>query len=59
MEAKFVKISNLIVNVNDILSIRTHGQSLLIECTNTTHRIYFASEVSVDEELNRIYNIIK
>ena len=59
MEAKFVKCQNIIVNVNDILSIRACNQRLIIECTNKIHNIYFASESAVEEELNRIYNIIK
>lgn len=59
MEAKFVKCKNVIVNVNDILSIRACNQLLTIECTNKTHSIYFASDSEAEGELNRIYNIIK
>ena len=59
MEAKFVKCKNVIVNVNDILSIRACNQCLIIECTNKMHNIYFACDYEVEEELNRIYNIIK
>lgn len=59
METKFIKIRNLIINVNTIESIRTHGQYLLIECTNNTHNIYFTSEFEVEEELSRIYSILK
>lgn len=59
MEAKFIKSQDTIVNVNDILSIYTHGQSVIIECTNYNHEIYFSSEQAAQEELNRIYNIIK
>ena len=59
MEAKFVKCKNVIVNVNDILSIRACNQLLTIECTNKIHSIYFASDSEAEGELNRIYNIIK
>ena len=59
MEAKFIKIQDVIVNTKDILSAYTHGQSLIIECKNYTHDIYFSSEFYAAEELNRIYNIIK
>ena len=59
MEAKFVKCKNVVVNVNDILSIYVHDQDLIIECTNKTHNIYFASEHEAESECNRIYNIIK
>ena len=59
MEAKFIKSQDTIVNVNDILSIYVHGQSVIIECTNYNHEIYFSSEQAAQEELNRIYNIIK
>ena len=59
MEAKFIKIKNLIINSNTISSIRSHGQSLIIECANKTHNIYFTSDHEVEEELNRIYNILK
>lgn len=59
MEAKFIKSQDTIVNVNDILSIYVHDQELIIECTNKTHSIYFASDSEAEGELNRIYNIIK
>lgn len=59
METKFIKIQDLIINTNDILSVYTHGQSLIIECKNDTHDIYFSSEFYAAEELNRIYNILK
>ena len=59
METKFIKVSNRIINVNDIASIRTHGQLLIIECTNNTYNIYFASEREAEGELNRIYDKVK
>ena len=59
VEAKFIKCKNIVVNVNDILSIDVHEQELIIECTNKTRRVYFASDSEAEEELNRIYNIIK
>lgn len=59
MKAKFIKSQDTIVNVNDILSIYTHGQSVIIECANYTHDIYFSSEEAAQEELNRIYSLIK
>lgn len=59
MKTKFIKSQDTIVNVNDILSVYTHGQSVIIECTNYNHEIYFSSEQAAAEELNRIYNIIK
>lgn len=58
MEAKFIKCDTVIVNVNDILSIRTCGQRLTIECTNNTHDIYFSSEHGAEEELSRIFSIL-
>lgn len=58
-KTKFIKSQDTIVNVNDILSVYTHGQSVMIECTNYTHDIYFASEQAAEEELNRIYSLIK
>lgn len=59
MEAKFIKCKNVIVNSNDILSIKTSNQRLVIECTNKTHAVYFSSDYEAEEELNRIYNILK
>lgn len=59
MEAKFIKCQNVVVNANDILSITTHDQDLYITCKNKIHRIYFSSEHAAQEELNRIYNLIK
>ena len=59
MEAKFIKCKNVVINVNDILSIDVHEQELIIECTNKTHSIYFASDSEAEGELNRIYNIIR
>lgn len=59
MKAKFIKSQDAIVNINDILSIYTHGQSVIIECTNYTHDIYFSSEQAAQEELNRIYSLLK
>ena len=59
MKTKFIKSQDTIVNINDILSVYTHGQSVIIECTNYNHEIYFSSERAAAEELNRIYNIIK
>jgi hypothetical protein len=59
MEAKFVKCKNVIVNANDVLSIKMRNQCLIIECTNNTHNVYFASEPEAAEELNRIYSILK
>lgn len=59
MEAKFIKIQDIIVNTNDILSVYRHGQSMIIECKNETHDVYFSSELYAEEELNRIYNILK
>jgi hypothetical protein len=59
METKFIKIRNLIINANTISSIKIHAQSLIIECTNNTHSIYFTSDHEVEEELDRIYNILK
>lgn len=59
MKAKFIKSQDTIVNVNDILSIYTHGQSVIIECTNDEHDIYFSSEQAAQEEVNRIYSILK
>lgn len=58
MEAKFIKCENVIVNVNDISSIRTCGQRLIIECTNNTHDVYFSSERWAEEELSRIFSIL-
>lgn len=59
MNAKFIKIQDTIVNVNDILSIYRHEQSMIIECTNNEHDIYFSSEREAEEEIHRIYNILK
>ena len=59
MKAKFIKIQDIIVNTNDILSVYTHGQSVIIECKNDTYDVYFSSEFYAEEELNRIHNIIK
>lgn len=59
MEASFIKVRDIIINVNTIESIRAHGQFLLIECTNNTHHVYFSSDFEVEEELNRIYSLIK
>lgn len=59
MEAKFIKCKNVIVNVNDVLSITMRNQCLIIECTNNTRNVYFASEQEAAEELNRIYGILK
>lgn len=59
MKAKFIKIQDIIVNTNDILSVYTHGQSVIIECTNNEHDIYFSSEREAEEEIRRIYNILK
>lgn len=59
MKAKFIKCKNVIVNSNDILSIKTSNQRLVIECTNKTNAVYFSSEFYAEEELNRIHNIIK
>lgn len=59
METKFIKSQDTIVNVNDILSIYTHGQSVIIKCTDDEHEIYFSSEQEAQEEVNRIYNILK
>lgn len=58
MNAKFIKIQDTIVNANDILSIYRHGQSMIIECTNNEHDIYFSSEQAAQEELNRIYSLL-
>lgn len=58
METKFVKCKNVIVNANDILSIRTHEQRLIIECTNKTYDISFESSHYAEDELNRIYAIL-
>ena len=49
MKAKFIKIQDIIVNTNDILSVYTHGQSLIIECKNDTHDVYFSSEFYAEE----------
>ena len=59
MEAKFIKCENLILNANDILSIRTHESRLIIECTTKTHIIYFTSYREAKDELNKIYSILK
>lgn len=59
METKFVKCENLILNANDILSVRIHEQRLIIECTTKTHVIYFTSYCEAKDELNRIYSILK
>lgn len=59
MKTKFIKIQDTIVNVNDILSIHRHGQLMIIECTNNEHNIYFSSEQAAQEEVNRIYSILK
>lgn len=59
MGAKFIKIQDIIVNTKDILSVYTHGQSLIIECKNCTHDVYFSSEFYAAEEMNRICNILK
>lgn len=58
-KTKFIKIQDTIVNANDILSIYRHGQSMIIECTNNEHDIYFSSEREAEEEIRRIYNILK
>lgn len=58
MKAKFIKSQDTIVNVNDILSISRHGQSVIIECTNDEHDIYFSSEEAAEEEIRRIYSLI-
>jgi hypothetical protein len=58
MKAKFIKIQDTIVNTNDILSIYRHGQSVIIECKNDIHDIYFSSEFYAEQELNRIYAVL-
>ena len=59
MKAKFIKIQDIIVNTDDILSVYTHGQSVIIECKNDVHDVYFSSEFYAEQELNRIYSILK
>lgn len=59
MDAKFIKCQNTIINVNDILSITTHEQYLRIVCKYNVHNIYFQSEQEAQEELDRIYKLIK
>ena len=59
MKAKFIKIQDIIVNTNDILSVYTHGQSVIIECKNDVYDVYFSSEFYAEQELNRIYSILK
>ena len=58
MESKFIKIKDVIVNAYDILSVYTHGQSVIIECKNDTYDVYFSSEFYAEEELNRINAIL-
>ena len=58
MESKFIKIKDVIVNTNDILSVYTHGQSVIIECKNDTYDVYFSSEFYAEQELNRINAIL-
>ena len=59
MGAKFIKCQNVIVNTNDIKSVSAHGQRLTIKCIDEDYNIYFASEAGVEDELNRIYGILK
>lgn len=55
----FIKCGSVIVNTNDIKSITGCGQYIFIECANNEHRIYFSSENEVQNELDRIYKILK
>ena len=57
-KTKFIKCQDTIVNVNDIRSVYRWGQSVIIECANDEHDIYFASEQEAEEELCRIYSLI-
>lgn len=57
-KTKFIKSQDTIVNVNDILSVYRHGQSVIIECTNDEHDIYFSSEQAAEDEIHRIYSLI-
>lgn len=59
MGAKFIKCQDVIVNTNDIKSVSAHGQRLTIKCTDEEYNIYFASEACANDELNRIYSILK
>lgn len=57
-KTKFIKCQDTIVRVNDIRSVYRWGQSVIIECDNDEHDIYFSSEQEAEEELYRIYNLI-
>lgn len=59
MKAKFIKIQDTIINVNDIRYIYRHDQSVIIECVNDEHDIEFYSEQAAQDEVNRIYSILK
>lgn len=59
MSAKFIKCQDVIVNTNDIKSVSTHGQRLTIKCTDEDYNIYFATEAGAEDELNRIFGILK
>jgi hypothetical protein len=59
MSAKFIKCQDVIVNTNDIKSISAHGQRLTIKCTDEDYNIYFSTAAGVEDELNRIYSILK
>ena len=55
---EFIKCENIIVNVSEIKTVRTHDQYLFIECRDKEYNIYFNSESEAKHELYRIYEVL-